>query len=282
MGYIKVSLYNTYLFGGKMKQVSLKNLALFSLLFLLLFSSTISAADQDFDYISKNVNSPFSLAAATPPVFYDTFYVCPGDSIYDTLLYSCWNVTDPQVVFEITSGPGSFTTEIVPTSDSIFGYYAYVPQTEGDISVAYMLVDGRGDTLFYSHNYTVYFNSQQPVIQDQSFSSVACDLTAMRELQIVATDSSASGLTYSLLSGQGSINALTGLLSYQPDTSGIFEFVVAVENGCGADTATVIDSVHLNTPPQVFCYDSLVTLCQVEEICFDVLGVDVDGDPVQI
>ncbi len=284
MGSFKVSLYITYLFGGKMKQVGLKNLAIFSLLLLLLFSSTIFAASTDIDnnHISKDAVSQFSLAPAIPLVFYDTFYVCPGDSIYDTLLYACQNVTDPQVLFAISEGLGTFTTEIVQTADSIFGYYSYLPQTEGDFSVVYLLVNGLGDSLYYFYNYTVYFNNSAPVVDDQYFSSIACDLTTLRNLQIIASDSSANALTYSLLSGPGTINSISGLLSYQPDTSGIFEFKVAVENGCGSDTAFVVDSVYLNTPPQVFCYDSLVTLCDVEEVCFDVFGFDVDSDPVEL
>ncbi|HDL01858.1 MAG TPA: hypothetical protein ENH23_06470, partial [candidate division Zixibacteria bacterium] len=267
-----------------MKQVGLKNLAIFSLLLLLFSFSTAFAASTDIDnvHISKDATSQFSLAPATPPVFNDTFYVCPGDSIFDTLLYACNNVTDPQVLFEISDGPGSFTSEIIPVSDSITGYYSYLPQTEGDFSVAYLLVNGLGDSLYYYYTYTVYFNNSAPVIEDQYFSSIACDLTALRELQVIASDSSTNSLTYSLLSGQGTINPVSGLLSYQPDTSGIFEFTVQVENGCGADTALVVDSVHLNTVPQVFCYDSLVTLCEVEEVCFDVLGIDVDSDPVEI
>ena len=266
-----------------MKQVGYKNLVFLSLIFLLFSSNIFAAANEKVtDNISKNTVSQLSLAPATPPVFYDTFYVCPGESIYDTVYYNCNNVVNPPVEFTLLDGPGNFSTWVVPSEDTIYGAYSYIPQNEGDIQVTYLIVDENKDTLFYFYSYTVYFNDVVPVIEDQYFSSVACDLTSMRELQVVATDTTQAQLTFELLQGLGSIDPYTGLLSYRPDTSGVFQFLVSVSNGCGADTALVVDSVHLNTPPQVFCYDSLVTLCNVEEICFDVFGFDVDSDPVEL
>ncbi len=283
MGSFRKVVYNTYLSGGKMKQVGYKNLAIFSLLFLL-FTTTVFAVETDKDIIdiSKNVTSQLSLVSTTLPVIADTFYVCPGDSIYDTVFYACNLVTVPPVEIIVWSGLGSITTEVSATQDTMYGYYAYLPLVEESIPVVYLVVRETGDTVYYRHEYTVLFDNAPPIIEDQSFSSAACDLTSLRSLQIVATDSSSNSLTYSLLSGQGTIDAFSGMLTYQPDTSGVFEFMVQVENGCGADTALVIDSLHLNTPPQVFCYDSLVTLCAVEEICFDVIGFDVDSDLLEI
>ncbi len=282
MGFLRKVMYNTYLFGGKMNQAGYKYFAILSL--LLLLSSTVFAVEteKDADHIVNTTNSQLLLATATLPVIVDTFYVCPGDSIYDTLFYSCNLVTVPPVEIKIWSGPGSMTNEVVATEDTLFGYYSYLPVIEEDLDVVYLIVDEFGDTTYSRHSYTIIFDGDAPVIDDQYFSSAACELTTLRYLQVQVADTTNAQLTYSLLSSNGTIDASTGLISYQPDTSGVFEFLVMIENGCGSNTALVVDSVHLNTPPQVFCYDSLVTLCAVEEICFDVFGFDVDSDPVEL
>ena len=118
-----------------------------------------------------------------------------------------------------------------------------------------------------------------PAIDDQYNSAKMCDLGELRNLQVEATGDS---LVYSLINSPGSIDSLTGLISYVPDTSGHFIFEVQVTNSLGSDVAFVYDDLILNSPPQVFCYDSTVFLCNPEEISFTVSSSDVDGDSVQI
>jgi hypothetical protein len=121
-----------------------------------------------------------------------------------------------------------------------------------------------------------------PLIDDQFGFATLCDLGEPRYFQVVASDPENDPLTYVKISGPGSIDAQTGLLTYVPDTSGVFVFQIAVYDLSLADTAFVFDTLVLNSPPQVMCRDTIVYLCNPAEICFDVNAVDVDGDSIEI
>ena len=265
-----------------MNRVGYNKFIILSLLILILLSSVISAAQRETDVVSISDKSQQSLATAgstTPPVFYDTFYVCPGGSIFDTLGFLANNVADTSVKMEIVEGPGNLVVERFPLVDSIYGYFSYIPEVEGTVTTTIRVINRFSDSLYFIHNYATFFIADSVVLENQNFSSVACDLKTTRELHL---SSIGGGITFNLLSGSGSIDPVTGVISYQPDTSGFFQFEVEAVSACGADTAIITDSVHLNTPPQVFCYDSLVQICSPEEICFDIFGVDPDSDPVEL
>ena len=122
------------------------------------------------------------------------------------------------------------------------------------------------------------FQNQPPVIEDQFYSNIPCNLKQSRHIQITAVDPDGDPLTFTLLDGIGVINPNSGMLTYIPDTSGVFIFEIAVYDSESGDTATVKDSLVLNTPPLVICNDSVINLCQPQEICFDVFATDPDGD----
>jgi len=211
-----------------------------------------------------------------PPAITDSFYICTGETIYDTVVVD-GNLNHPEVSFSILVGPGDLVVDN-PVADSIHGYYSYTPPSADSYDVVYVKYLPGDDSVLYSYTYVV-FMSDQPVIADQDFAVNACDLGEPRILTIEATG---GDLTYVLVSGPGSIDLVTGILSYTPDTSGVFTFEVEVSNSCGTVSALITDTVILNTPPQVFCSDTTVYLCDVEEICFDVLASDPDGDSVMI
>ena len=120
------------------------------------------------------------------------------------------------------------------------------------------------------------------IIDDQSFSGSLCDLNAPRYIQLDYIAQPNEQVSFNMLSGVGSIDPVSGLITYTPDTSGVFVFTIEAVAGSLYDTATITDELILNTPPKVYCYDSTVYLCDVEQICFDVAADDVDNDELQI
>ncbi len=260
----------SFSFGGKMKRGIL----------LFLSLSSAGAYSNTIDAFLSNPNHGLLVAPITPPIFTDTFDICAGQTIEDTIVAPLSYPYDSTVSLTLIEGPGSLTFQ--PSGpDTVLGFYHFTPDTAGTYPVTFLLVDMNGDSLYYYYQYVVFLNLR-PVIGDIYSSDKLCDLNEPRSIQLTATDPENDPLTYSLLIGVGSIDPQTGLLTYTPDTSGVFKFKVKVTDGCGADTAKVFDTLVLNTPPQVFCSDTTIDLCQPEQICFDVKAYDPDGDSMQI
>lgn len=91
-----------------------------------------------------------------------------------------------------------------------------------------------------------------------------------------------SDVTYTLLSGTGTIDPVTGELCFYAETSGRYTFKVAAANVCGADTCLATFDVTVDSPPSVSLADSAVQLCRVEEICLPLTFSDPDDDIVSI
>ncbi len=202
---------------------------------------------------------------------------CVADSI-------CFEVSgvdpDPSDSLQLAliSGPIDFQTRV-------FGYQfstdvCFFADTSGVYTFVWELTDKQYHKVRDSVSFTLDLG-MPPVVEDQYFYAELCDLREERFLQIEADDGGAD-LTFELVSGPGSIDPQSGLITYQPDTSGLFTFLVAVSNECGHDTATITDELVLNQPPYVFGFDSTVYLCDPEEICFNVYGFDPEGDEITI
>ncbi|MCH7947132.1 MAG: T9SS type A sorting domain-containing protein, partial [candidate division Zixibacteria bacterium] len=172
---------------------------------------------------------------------------------------------------EIVSGPGVIEN----------GFWCYTPQANDTIDVTFRCTDECGE--FCESSFRVIIDAGvAPTIADQFFSFKYCAETFNRELNIFATNDAADPTIFELLSGAGFIDSLSGLITYLPDTPGVYSFVVSVSNSCGSDTATVSDTIVFNGAPAVIVFDTTINLCSTEEICFDVFAFDADGDSLQI
>ncbi|MEE8577963.1 MAG: hypothetical protein V3T31_11965, partial [candidate division Zixibacteria bacterium] len=184
-----------------------------------------------------------NVALALDPKWAPEFYVtdtsvslCSPESI-------CFDIsaTDPDVNDRLIL---NVTGAVTIADDTTFSFQldktiCFLPDTAGVYMFAYHLVDRQNHHVYDTSYVTVVYESSG-VIEDQSFSSISCDLTALRYLDIQATVSNGSAL-FSILSGPGTIDPQSGLLTYQPDTSGLFTFEVALTSDCGADTAIITD-----------------------------------------
>ena len=200
---------------------------------------------------------------------------CVGDSV-------CFEVSavDPDgsdsLQLSLLRGPIEYTTQT-------FGYQfttdvCWTPTEGGAYTFVWRLVDRQMHTITDSVTFTLE-PGQAPVIDDQSFAAESCDLNEPRELALAYTGTNVS---FELLSGPGSIDPQTGVITYEPDTSGIFVFVVAASSNCGDDTATITDHLVLNLPPYCIGFDTTIYLCDREQVCYDVVARDPEGDEILI
>ncbi|MCH9031519.1 MAG: hypothetical protein IIB00_04595, partial [candidate division Zixibacteria bacterium] len=97
-----------------------------------------------------------------------------------------------------------------------------------------------------------------------------------------AVDADGDNLVWSIVSGDGDVSQ-SGLLRFTVDTSGVYCFVVEVNDSCDFARDTICIPVILNLPPQILTYSDTLKLCGPDSICFEVIGFDPNpGDVIQI
>ncbi|MBU8934875.1 MAG: T9SS type A sorting domain-containing protein [candidate division Zixibacteria bacterium] len=266
----------------------------FSIILLLLFSLTTVLAGDGGSLSSQDPTTDVSNGDPTndqdpapegddepkcpPDVPTDTFYICLGDAIYDTLIYEFDDMGSPSISLAIHDGPGELTWEV---TDKLYGYYSYTPVTDGTIHVEYLVVDPLGDSTYNLHEYVIYVD-EPPLFEDQYGSAKLCRTGDTRLFQVIADDPEATPLTFELLSVFGDLSSVSGWLAYVPDTSGVYTFEIAVYDDCNTVMATVYDTIRMNTHPEMVTDDTTIYACGPGEICFDIDMFDFDGDPVWV
>jgi hypothetical protein len=197
-----------------------------------------------------------------------TISVCEGDTVCLPLF-----VDDPDGNFDewqIIYGGG----EIV---DGQFCYYADVPREQSFTIRAIDSCNAECE-LNFSINFDV---NQVPEISDRYTGEKFCDPVDSRQVGVAFYDPDDDNLTFEIISGDGTIDN-QGQITYHPIVDGVYTFEVAVFDECGSDTGILEDTITFNNPPELVTEDMKIYLCDVEEICFDVIGSDVDGDAIDI
>ncbi|MBD3257304.1 hypothetical protein GF377_02635, partial [candidate division GN15 bacterium] len=255
---------------------SLPGLLILTLLLsvLLSFSATAEETERDIRTLNNQVLDP--LWAPTLDLPNDTFFVwCSADTI-------CYEISgvDPDSTDTLTltllEGPIDIEPRVFPFEFTTSVCFA--PEQPGPYTFVWQLTDKQEHVVTDTVTFTLEVGLP-PVIEDQSFFAELCDLRQPRMLPLVVDG---SDVEWEIINGPGTIDPGTGVLTYQPDTSGTFQFTVAVSNICGADTAVITDQIVLNLPPYCLPYDTTVELCAPEQICFDIFAQDPEGDPITI
>ena len=183
-------------------------------------------------------------------------------------------VNDPDGNFsrwEVTYGGGQVV-------DGMWCFDAVVPRVEHVTVRAY-----DGCWAYCEHSFTVTFEvNQLPVATDRYSAVSLCTPGDLREIYPLIYDPDGDRLTYSLISGDATIDPATGRVSYRPLADGVYTFEVAAYDTCGGDTGLIVDTVSINEPPSLISYDSTVRLCDLKLVCFEVIGLDPDGDSLDI
>ncbi|SYZ73337.1 exported hypothetical protein [Candidatus Zixiibacteriota bacterium] len=261
-----------------------------SFLFILFAASSVFGAGSVFPAGSESnltgAESGIEPTSLWPPQFdsldtNDSFFVCTGSTIYDTIkAVSTALVSGKLLTLTKISGPGDFSS--TPSPDTVYGYFSYRTNRSESFQVTYKVETQDGYTATATKTYNIFVNGA-PVITTGDSSFYSCWVGEIFDYQIRASDPENDPLTYILLSGDGTINPQSGVLSFRADTSGQYCFRVWVSDSCAADTAKICLNVKLNTPPFVTGFEKKILLCAVDTVCFSVSGGDPDpGDSIEI
>ena len=208
--------------------------------------------------------------ASTVPI--DTFNICVGETVYDTVKFPINNST---ATLEVYDGPGSVTSVVV--GDTLIGSYSYLAETDSLSLVYYLLIDGTDSTIT-AYGYDIHVD-EAVTIEDQYHSIYFCTGADNRFIKVYAYDPESYPVVFEMLSGPGQIDS-EGYILYLPDTAGVYRWQVTVSDACSSDTAYVYDTVTFNTLPQLPVEDTTLYVCDTGEVCFDMYAFDAEGDSV--
>ncbi len=248
---------------------------------LLLFSSLTMAADTPTK--SSGQATPLGTLSPNNPDWAPTLTL-PHDTTYNfcgsgQICY--WvNGSDPDtgdsLTLKLLSGPISFTTAKYGRTFS--QTICFSPTSRGSYRFIWQVSDRQQHVVVDTVTFTVVTN-QPPTMADQYFKSELCYQTYPVTLQVVAHDSDGDALAYQLISGNGSIDPVSGQLTFTPTGSGIYSFRVSAADKCGSDTANIIDTVKMNLPPYLTWRDSVLRVCNLQQVCFQARAHDPEGGP---
>ncbi len=221
-------------------------------------------ADTCITVVTVNGNRPPTCSGPSDT----TVSICEGETVCLPLF-----ADDPDGnfdEFQITYGGG----EVV---DGMFCYTTDVPRTQNFTIWAIDSCNAHCEMSFQ----VIFDVDQNPEITDRYTSEKFCDPVESREVGVAYWDPDGDDLFFEILSGEGTIDN-NGQITYYPTTDGIYRFEVAVSDACGGDTGIVEDTITFNNPPVLITGDQKIYLCDVAEVCFDVIAHDPDGDNIEI
>ena len=214
------------------------------------------------------VDCPNYPPAFDPPTK-ESFYICEGSTIYDTIV-----VTDVDtwqtLSLALYSGPGTFdyTASFSPAG----GYYEYTPTQEGTYEVVYVATDEVSEPIYFTKTYVIYFD-HSPIITNGGVVEQAAVIGEEISYDVDATDAEDDPITFSLVSGDGTIDSNTGMLTFTPLDYGIYEFEIEVSDSCGADTSLITFDIFLgfvlDCPPE----SAIEFICKPDTLCYPIGGI---------
>jgi len=176
--------------------------------------------------------------------------------------------------------PYDATVAVFPIGYYVDGMICFNADTSGHYEISLSLFNECGeDTCSFAVDVMIY---GPPEIVTGDTSMFVCE-PGVLTYQITADAADNGQIEYSLIGGGGEINAATGLLSFNADTSGIYCFTVEAVGVCGADTADICINVKINSVPVVVSADDYsVSLCAPTPQCFPVDYSDIDDNIVDM
>ncbi len=154
----------------------------------------------------------------------------------------------------------------------------YTPSGAGTTQFIIRATDSCGLTGYDTVNVTVTLNAPPVAANGPTTTKFLC-APAQQCYQFTATDPNGGPLTWSLLSGPGSITS-AGQYCFTPTTSGTYNAAVVVSDSCGAkDTATIVYNITINTRPSAVKPTTPVNLfqCSPTQVCYQFAATDLNG-----
>ncbi len=168
---------------------------------------------------------------------------------------------------------------IIPagTIDTVANTVCFTPDTAGVYRVIVGVTDGCGAIDRDTMNIAVAFNHAPVANAGQDFSTFFCESEEVC-FDITCSDIDNNIDTCYVVGGFG--KATRSQLCFTPDTSGIYRFIVRVEDECDLfDEDTLLITVALNNPP--VCTprnDTTIFLCGSTQVSLPVGATDPDGN----
>lgn len=181
------------------------------------------------------------------------------------------DITDPDnnlATSFIHSGPGTLAG----------GQVCFTPTTSGSHTIVLGATDDCGLTAFDTVVVTVSNNNPPIATNPQPVTTFACEAEQLCHT-FVATDPNGGTLSWTLLSGPGSITN-EGEYCFTPDVSGSYVATVAVVDSCGlADTTSITYNVTINTAPMAVDPSQTFELfqCNPDQVCYQFVANDNEG-----
>jgi len=174
---------------------------------------------------------------------------------------------------QIISGPGSL----------IGGNWCYTPVSDQAVNVTVRCQDSCG--AYCETDFTVEFNiNATPSIAFGNDTTIfACDIEEICLPYIAFDPDDPRPTTITLVSGSGTLDEDSSWVCFTPTASGLYTFVIRIEDECGAYIEDEINvNITINTPPTADAgADQTLFLCDsVTQICWDASCDDVDGNLV--
>jgi len=170
---------------------------------------------------------------------------------------------------ELSSGPGTLNGNQI----------CFTPPSAGAFTFVIHAVDSCGLEDFDTVVVNVSTNLT-PIADDPSpVTKFLCQPTQLCHT-FTASDPNGNNLSWSLLSGQGTITP-DGNYCFTPTVSGVYNATVIVADSCGAaDTTTLTYNVTINSSPVAVDPSSPVPLflCNAEQVCYQFSAIDDNGD----
>ncbi len=243
-----------------------------------LIDSTLPATALEVLYDEEG-NTIYRECSSCPPQYKPEFnpfssqatvHICFGETVYDTLIVTDLN-TDQVITVTKTAGIGNFNS--TPTVSPVYGYLSFVPDTSGTYVVTFKATDDMGYTTYATKSYYVYLNYPPEITNGGvviSSETISSELT----YDVEAADIEEDPITYSLVSGPGTIDPETGLISFTPPEAGTFQFTVEASDECGSDL-TVITFEISSVPVELVCPEPYIQefICEPGSLCYPISGI---------
>ncbi|MFH2036303.1 MAG: hypothetical protein ABIJ45_07870, partial [Candidatus Zixiibacteriota bacterium] len=220
----------------------------------------------------------------------DTCYVAFDITVGETVDLACPDYEEvficaPQMIErQISVYPQDAQITLIPSADynqesgmisfyaDMAGLYEYKVIAQKDCSA---------DTCTFSVKVDM---NQPPMITKGDTAVFICNPFEEISYDLSYHDADMDPAIFSLTSGYGSINSLSGLITFQPDTAGVYCFEVILTDVCNAtDSKTICIAVDINTPPVVeSAPDDNLQYCSLSEICIPVNIYDNENNIISI
>ncbi|KAA3633770.1 MAG: hypothetical protein DWP97_08435, partial [Calditrichaeota bacterium] len=224
-----------------------------------------SCGSEDYDTVLVTIGLNDAPVATQPDTI--SASLCASEELCDTL--TATDVNGGPLTWSLISGVGSVSSN---------GILCFTPATSGTYQTVTAVTDtcGASDTITVTYDINI---NQAPIATDSPLpiNIFQCLATEVCH-QFMASDPENESLTWSLLSGTGTLTT-AGYYCFTPTGNGSYDITVVVTDPCGAaDTTTKTYNITINDAPVVSLgNDTAYSLCAADQICIDYTVSDLQG-----